>query len=84
MAKTEIHEKLSRVLVRYEGVRIEPVELRWGIRDLRIASVNTRWVDRATRPIKYFFSVTAESDEVLILSWHEGEPVWYVESVLAV
>src|SRR5437870_3071277 len=64
MAETEIHEKLSRILVRYEGGRIEPLEFRWGTRDLRVASVNAHWVDRATRPIKYFFSVTTSSGEV--------------------
>ena len=84
MAETEIHEKLARILVRYEPGRIEPLELRWGTRDLRVASVNARWVDRATRPIKYFFSVRIDSGEVLILSWREGESVWYVDSILTV
>ena len=83
MAETEIHEKLSRILVRYEGGRVEPLEFRWGTRDLRVASVNAHWVDRATRPIKYFFSVTAESSEVCILCHREGDPIWYLESVLA-
>ena len=84
MAETEIHEKLSRILVRYEGGRIEPVEFRWGTRELRVASVNAHWVDRATRPIKYFFSVTTSSSEVCILCHREGDPLWYLESVLVV
>ena len=84
MAETEIHEKLARVLVRYEGGRIDPLELRWGTRELRVVSVNARWVDRATRPIRYFFSVTAASGELLVLSWREGEPIWYLDSVLVV
>ena len=83
MAETEIHEKLARVLVRYEGGKIDPLEFKWGPRVLRVRAVNARWVDRATRPTKYFFSVTCESDEVLVLSWKEGEPLWYIESVLA-
>ena len=84
MAETEIHEKLPRVLVRYEGGRVEPLEFRWGTRDLRVASVNTHWVDRATRPIKYFFSVSTTSGEVCILCHREGDPIWYLESVLVV
>ena len=83
MAETEIHEKLSRILVRYEGGRIEPLEFRWGTRDLRVASVNAHWVDRATRPIKYFFSVTTSAGDVCILCHREGDSIWYIESVLA-
>ncbi|HZE97394.1 MAG TPA: hypothetical protein VE981_10240 [Planctomycetota bacterium] len=84
MAETEVHEKLGRVLVRYEGGRIEPLEFRWGTRDLRVVSLNARWVDRATRPIKYFFSVSTSAGEVCILCHREGDPVWYLESILVV
>jgi hypothetical protein len=82
VAETEIHEKLSRVLVRYEGGRIEPLEFRWKTREFRVRAVNARWVDRAARPVRYFFSVTAESGEVFTLSYREGDPLWYVESVI--
>jgi hypothetical protein len=84
MAETEIHEKLSRILVRYEGGRVEPLEFRWGTRDLRVSSVNAHWIDRATRPIKYFFSVSTSSGEVCILCHREGDPIWYIESILVV
>jgi hypothetical protein len=83
MAETEVHEKLGRILVRYEGGRIEPLEFRWGTRDLKVKSLNTRWVDRATRPLKYFFSVLLTTGEVVVLSYREGEAIWYVESILA-
>ena len=82
MREEPIHEKLPRVVVRYEGGRIEPTEFRWGAREFRVRSVNARWVDRATRPARYFFSLTAESGEVFVLSYREGEPVWYVDSVI--
>ena len=82
MREEAIHEKLPRLVVRYEGGRIEPLEFRWGVREFRVRSVNARWVDRATRPVRYFFSVTAESGEVFVLSYREGEPVWYVDSVI--
>jgi hypothetical protein len=83
MAETEVHEKLARIVVRFEGGRIDPLELRWGSRDLKIRSTNARWTDRATRPVRHFVSVTTSTGEVLVLSWREGEPLWYVESVLA-
>src|SRR5258708_5110747 len=51
MAETEVHEKLARVLVRYEAGRIDPLEFRWGTRDLCVPSLHTRLVDRATMPI---------------------------------
>jgi hypothetical protein len=41
-------------------------------------------VDRATRPIKYFFSVLTTTGEVAVLSYREGESIWYIESVLVV
>jgi len=46
--------------------------------------VNARWVDRSTRPIKYFFSVTTSAGEVCILCHREGDPVWHLESILVV
>ena len=82
MAETEIHEKLARVLVRYEGGRIEPLELRWKTRDLKVRSVNARWVDRATRPLRYFFSVTLDDGMVAVIAHAEGEALWYIESPL--
>ena len=81
MAEAEIHEKLARVVVRYEGGRIDPLEIRWKTRDLTVRGVNARWIDRATRPWRYFFSVSTTTGEVLILSWREGEGLWYLESV---
>jgi hypothetical protein len=81
MAEAEIHEKLARVVVRYEGGRIDPLELRWKTRDLAVRAVNARWIDRATRPWRWFFSVSTTTGEILILSWREGEGLWYLESV---
>jgi len=82
MAETEVHEKLARVLVRYEGGRVQPVEIRWRNRDLAVRSLNARWIDRAGRPWKAFFSVTLSDGSVVVLSHAENDVVWYVESVL--
>lgn len=81
VSETEIHEKLARVIVRYGGGKIEPLEFRWKTREFRVRAVHARWTDRATRPLKYFFSVSVPSGEVFLLSHAEGEPVWYLESV---
>ncbi|MFN3485508.1 MAG: hypothetical protein ACK44W_08510 [Planctomycetota bacterium] len=81
--EADLHEKLARVVVRFEAGRIDPLELRWGRRDLRVRAVNARWVDRSTQPLRFFFSVTTETGETLVLSHREGEPVWYVERVLS-
>ena len=82
MREERISEKLGKVIVRYEGGRVEPLQFRWGTRDFRVCLLNASWTDRATRPICYFFSVTTDSGEVFLLSYREGEPVWYVDSVI--
>ncbi len=84
MHEEKIGEKLGKVVVRYEGGRVEPLQFRWGTRDFRVQFLNAHWTDRATRPIRFFFSVTADSGDVFLLSHREGDPVWYVESVIVV
>jgi hypothetical protein len=81
--EADLHEKLARVDVRFEAGRVDPLALRWGRRDLRVRAIQARWVDRAVRPPRFFFSVTVETGETLVLSHREGEPVWYVERVFA-
>jgi hypothetical protein len=82
MAETEIHERLARVLVRFDGGRMDPLAFRWGTRDLKVRSVNARWTDRTTRPFTRYFSTTLCSEEVVVLSWREGDGLWHLESVL--
>jgi hypothetical protein len=78
---TDVHERLARVVARFEGGRIEPLELRWGLRDLQVRSVNARWIDRAVRPAKRYFSVTLATGEILVISWTEGEAGWELEAL---
>lgn len=82
MREERIGEKLEKVDVRYESGRIEPLSFRWGTRDFGVQLLNAFWVDRATRPVRYFFSVTSHSGEVFLLSYREGEPVWYLDSLI--
>ena len=79
----KIDEPVGRILVRFQGGRVEPLEFRWGHREFTVREQNARWVDRETRPIRYFFSVTTVSGEIFQLQYREGDPVWYVDSVLA-
>ena len=79
--ETEIHEKLVRITVCYQAGRIEPLGFRWGLREFSVETVNARWTDRATRPYRYYFSVTAASGELFLLLHSEGEAIWYLESV---
>ena len=79
--ETRIDEPLAWVEARFERGAISPRAFRWGRRELRVASVNARWVDRAARPPRHGFSVTVETGEVIELEWREGDPVWTVTMV---
>ena len=43
--------------------------------------VNARWVDRAGRHPRFFFSVTVESGDVYQLQLHGADLVWWLDSV---
>jgi hypothetical protein len=82
MAGTRLSEPLAWVTARFEKNAISPTAFRWKTREFRVTSVNARWVDRAVRPIRHGFSVTAASGEVIELEYREGDPVWYVTGVV--
>ncbi|HTF57976.1 MAG TPA: hypothetical protein VK661_12155 [Planctomycetota bacterium] len=81
MAEVRVDEPLGWVTARFEKGAISPIAFRWKAREFRVASVNARWIDRATRPIRHGFSVSAASGEVIELEYREGDPVWYVTAV---
>ena len=82
MREERIGEKLRKIVVRYERGRVEPLYFQWGTRDFHVRVLNSHWIDRMTRPVRYFFSVTADSGEVFLLSYREGETVWYLDSLI--
>ena len=82
MREERFDEPLKKMLVIFEKGEIKPISFFWSNRDYTITSNNMHWVDRKTRPIRYGFSVTVESGEVFQLSYREGEPTWYVDTVI--
>jgi len=64
------------------GGRIVPVAVEWGQRKIKVARVNSSWVDRSLRPHRYGFSLTMETGEIFQVSYEEGNPVWKLEYIL--
>lgn len=78
------HEPLDEaVTVRadFQGGVVTPLAFRRGSRELRVTSVNARWVDRAGRHPHFYFSVTVESGDVYQLQLQGGDLVWRLDSV---
>jgi len=83
MGQVRVDEPLAWVTARFEKGAISPTAFRWKAREFRVTCVNARWVDRATRPIRHGFSVSAASGEVIELEYREGDPVWYVTGIVS-
>ena len=66
----------------FRGGVVSPLAFRLRGREHRVARVNTRWVDRAGRHPRFYFSVTAESGDVYQLQLHAGDLLWRVDSVV--
>ena len=82
MREETIDIPLQKVYVLFEGGKIRPIALLWGQRRFRVNRVNSNWVDRSLRPIRYGFSLTVDTGEILQLSYEEGNPVWKLDSIL--
>ncbi len=78
------HEAIDEaVAVRadFRGGTVTPVAFRRGEREHRVVRVNARWVDRAGRHPRFYFSVAVESGDVYQLNLHGGDLVWWLDSV---
>jgi len=82
MEEKRLEEPLSKILVLFEKGIIRPVSFQWSNRNYTVISNNMWWVDRKVRPIRYGFSVTVKSGETFQLCYKEGDPLWYVETVI--
>ena len=82
MREETIDIPLQKVYVLFEGGKIRPIALLWGQRRFRVNRVNSNWVDRSLRPIRYGFSLTVDTGEILQLSYEEGNPVWRLDYIL--
>ncbi len=83
MSVEHVDDPLAWMIARFEKGAIHPVLFRWKQRELMVTSINARWTDRSTRPIRWCFAVSVASGEVLELVYREGDPVWRVTGVQA-
>jgi len=79
--ETQVHEKISSMIVRYNG-RVAPVKFLWRGSAYYVQSVNTEWVDKQSTPFKRFYSVTTQSNGLFMISYTDGDKVWWVESIV--
>lgn len=79
--RQEALDEAIAVRADFRGGVVTPVAFRRGARELRIARVNARWIDRSGRHPRFFFSVTVESGDVYQLRLQGGDLVWWLESV---
>lgn len=78
---TRMDDALGWVEARFEKGTVSPLRFRWRRREFEVTAVHARWVDRATRPIRWFCSVSVSSGEILQLCYREGDPVWRLTQV---
>ena len=71
-----VDDPLAWVVARFEKGAIHPMAFRWRQREFAVTAVHARWTDRATRPIRYGFSVSVASGEIMELCYREGDPIW--------
>jgi hypothetical protein len=65
----------------FHGGTATPLAFRRRGREHRVVRVNARWVDRAGRHPRFYFSVTVESGDVYQLQLHAADLVWWLDSV---
>jgi hypothetical protein len=82
MREVSIDEPLRKVYALFEDGKIQPMAIEWGKRRMKVARVNSRWVDRSLRPPRHGFSLTMDTGEIFQVSYEEGNPVWRLEYVL--
>ena len=78
------HEAIDEaVAVRadFRGGVVTPVAFSRRGREHRVTQVNARWVDRAGRHPRFYFSITAESGDVYQLQLSSADLVWWLDSV---
>ncbi len=79
--RLEAIDEAVAVRADFRGGTVTPVAFRRGEREHRVVRVNARWVDRAGRHPRFYFSVAVESGDVYQLNLHGGDLVWWLDSV---
>ena len=81
MQRESLDQAIS-VRADFQGGVVTPVAFRRSGREHRIARVNARWVDRAGRHPRFYFSVSDESGDVYQLQLDAAGLVWWLEGVV--
>lgn len=79
--RSEAIDEAVAVRADFSGGTVTPVAFRRRGREVRIQRVNTRWIDRAGRHPRFYFSVTAENGDVYQLQLQAGDLLWWLDSV---
>ena len=82
LMRNESIDEAAAVRADFRGGVVTPLACRGRGREHRVARVNARWVDRAGRHPRFYFSITAASGDVYQLQLHAGDLVWRVDSVV--
>jgi len=79
--KNEALDEAVAVRADFQGGQVTPIAFKRRGREHRVAHVNTRWVDRAGRHPRFYFSVTDHNGDVYQLQLQGGDLLWWLDSV---
>jgi len=79
--RSEALDEAVSVRADFHGGSVTPVAFRRRGREHRVARVNARWVDRAGKHPRFYFSVTDESGDVYQLQLQGGDLLWWLDTV---
>ena len=79
--RSESLDEAVSVRADFHGGKVTPVAFRRRGREHRVARVNARWIDRAGKHPRFYFSVTDESGDVYQLQLQGGDLLWWLDMV---
>jgi hypothetical protein len=79
--RSEPLDEAVSVRADFHGGAVTPVAFRRRGREHRVSRVNARWVDRAGKHPRFYFSVTDESGDVYQLQLQGGDLLWWLDTV---
>jgi len=79
--RSEALDEAVSVRADFHGGAVTPVAFRRRGREHRVARVNARWVDRAGKHPRFYFSVTDENGDIYQLQLQGGDLLWWLDTV---
>jgi len=79
--QSEALDEAVSVRADFHGGTVTPVAFRRRGREYRVARVNARWIDRAGKHPRFYFSVTDENGDVYQLQLQGGDLMWWLDMV---